>query len=122
MRILAQPIPTTPTLTAPVNSTAPTPTVTAASTQMHMVKSAATSIPVMVYNLVTGKFSKVHHPTARPQNKGHPCIQSFNPPLLEDISNVPVRQGTPWPSIWSALENLLKQGKIGQFSLHLHPL
>ena len=121
VRVFVQPVPTTPTPTSPVNSTAPTPTVANASTQMPVVKSTATSIPVMVYNLATGKFSNVPHPTARPQNEGHPSLQSSKIPLLQDIPNAPVRvllslaQGQP-------LRICLKQGKIGQFPLHLPPL
>ena len=85
MRVLSQPIPTTTTPTAPLNSTAPTPTVATTSTQMLLVKSTAMSIPAMVYNLATGKFSKVPHPTARPQNEGCPSIQSSNHLPVQDI-------------------------------------
>ena len=61
MSVIAQPIPTTPTPTMPVNliPTVPTPTVAIISTQMPVVKSAVTSILVMVYNLVKGKFDVV---------------------------------------------------------------
>ena len=69
VKVLIQPVPTTATPTQQVNSIAPTPTVATASTQMPVVKSTATSIPVTVYNLATGKFSKVPHPSARPQNE-----------------------------------------------------
>ena len=111
LRVLAQPIPTTPTPTTPVNSTAPIPTVATASTQMPIVKSAATSIPVMVYYLATGKFSEVPYPPARPQNKEYPSIHSSNPLPLEDIPNAPVRQGTSWPSTGPASENLFETRK-----------
>ena len=53
----------------------------------------------------TGKFAEVPCPTTRPQNKGS------NPPPMEDIPNVPVRQGTPWPSTGSASENLFETEK-----------
>ena len=108
VRVIAQPIPTTPTPTAPVYSTTPTPTVTTVSTQIPMVKSAAKSIPVTVYNLVKGKFSEIPYPTGRPQNKGNPSILNSNPPPLEDIPNAPVREATPWPSTGSDPENLFK--------------
>ena len=62
VRVIAQPIPATPTPTAPVNSTAPTPTVATVSTQMPMIKSTAMSIPVTVYNLVKGKLSEIPYP------------------------------------------------------------
>ena len=58
-----------------------------------------------------GKFAEVPYPTARPQNEGHPSIQSSNPPPLEDIPNAPVRQGCLWPSTGSASENLFDTRK-----------
>ena len=69
VRAIGQPIPTTPTATAPVNLTpaGPTPTVATASTQTPIVKSAATSIPVTVHNLAKGKFDEVPYSTDRPQ-------------------------------------------------------
>ena len=111
VRVLAQPIPTNPTPTTPVNSSASTSKVATTSTQMPVVRSTIESILVMVYKLVMGKFAEVPYPTARPQNEGHPSIQSSNPPLLEDIPNAPVRQGTPWPSTGSASENLFDTRK-----------
>ena len=106
VRVLAHPVPTTPT--APVNSTAPTPTVATTSTQMPVTRSAAKSILVMVYKLATGQFAEVPYLTARPQDEGHPSTQSSNPPPLEDIPNAPIRQGTPWLNPGSAPENLFQ--------------
>ena len=111
VRVIAQPIPTIPTPTTPINSTAPSPTVATTSTQMPVVRSTAEYIPVMVYQLATGKFPEVPYPTARPQNKGHPSVQIPNPPPLEDIPNAPVRQGTTWPSTGSASKNLFETRK-----------
>ena len=65
----------------------------------------------MVYKLAMGKFAEVPCPTARPQNEGHPSIQSSNPPPLEDIPIAPVRQDTPWPNSGSAPENLFEARK-----------
>ena len=106
VRVIAQPIPTTPT--TPVNSTptVPSPTVATTSTQMPMVKSTAMSILVMVYNLATGKFAEVPYPTGRPWNERNPSVHSPNPPPLETIPNAPVRWDTPWPSTESASKNL----------------
>ena len=103
VRVIAQPIPKTPVPTAPVNSTpiVPTPTVSTTSTQMPMVKSAATSIPVMVCNLAKGKFDGVPYPTERPQAEEIPSVHISNPPPLEAILNAPtfqVREDTPWPN------------------------
>ena len=69
VRVIAQPILTTPMPTVPVNVTlnVPIPTVATTSTQMPVVKSAAMSILVMVYNLVKGKFDEVPYPTEGPR-------------------------------------------------------
>ena len=122
VRLITQPMPNTQTTTIPVTSTAHTPTVATASTQTPMVKSTAMSIPAMVYNLASGKFSEVPHPTGRLQNERNPSAHDTNPPPLKDIPNSPFRLGTHWPNEGSALRTSLKQGKIGQFPLHLHPL
>ena len=73
LREIAQPIPTIPMPTTPVNliPTVPIPTVATTSIQMPVVKSAATSILVIVYNLATRKFAEVPYPTGRPQNEGN---------------------------------------------------
>ena len=111
VRVLAQLIPTNPTPTMPVNSTAPTPTVSTTSTQIPVVRCIPESIPVMVYKLAMGKFAEVPYPTPRPQNEGHPSVQGSNPPPLEHIPNDPIRQGTPRPSKGSAYENLFETRK-----------
>ena len=100
VRVIAQPIPTTPTPTAPVNltPTVPMPTVATTSTQTPMVKLAATSIPLTVYNLAKRKFDRVPHPKERPQAEGNPSIHKSNPPQPEAIPNAPtfqVRGDTP---------------------------
>ena len=69
VRVIAQIMPANPTL--PMNPIPPiefTPTVStsAATTQMPVVKSAATSIPVTAHNLVQGKFEGIPYPTGRP--------------------------------------------------------
>ena len=50
-----------------------------------------------------GQFAKVPCPTTRSVNG--------NPTPLEDIPSVPVRQGTPWPNVGLASENLFKTKK-----------
>ena len=94
VRVLTQSTPSTPT------STAPTPTVVTISTQIPMVRFTAESILVTVHKLAMGQFAKVLHPTTR--------SISDNPPPLEGIPSVPVRQGTPWPNAGSASENLFE--------------
>ena len=77
-----------PTTTAPTTATT--------STQMQISGFATTAIPVTGHKLATGQFAEVSNPTARPQNGGHPSVQSLPP--LEDIPKAPVRQGTPCPN------------------------
>ena len=113
MRVIAQPIPTTPTPTAPVNSTptVPTPTVATTSIQMPVVKSAAASILVMVYNLAKGKFDGVPYPAERPQAEDNPSVHNFKPPQPEAIPNAPtfqVRVDTPQPKTVPASMNLFE--------------
>ena len=109
--VIAQHIPTTPSPTAPVKSIpiATTPTVATTSTQMPVVKSAATSILVAMYNLAKGKFNEVPYQTERPQSEINPSIQNSNPPPLEVVPNPPtfqVREDTPWPNTEPASTNL----------------
>ena len=64
VRVITQPLPTTPTSTLlmdPIPPAVPIPTVatSTATTQMSVVKAAATSIPVTVYNVVQGKFEGI---------------------------------------------------------------
>ena len=113
MRVIAQPIPTTSTPTAPVNltPTVPIPTVATTTAQMSIVKSAATFIPVMVYNTANGKFEGVPYPTERPQAEDNPSTDNFKPPQLEAIPNASVfqvRENTPWPKPIPASMNLFK--------------
>ena len=104
MRVLAQPVPTTTTLTAP------TLTVGTASTQMPVVRTTTTYILLMVYKLATGQFAEVPYPTGRPQDERNSSVHS-NSPAVEDIPNAPVRQGTPRSNSVSAPENLFKARK-----------
>ena len=112
-RVIAQPIPTTPTPTAPANliPTVPTPTVATTSTQMSMVKSAAMSILVTVYNLAKGKFDGVPCPTEGPQAEENPSAPNCNAPQSEAAPNVPtfqVREDIPWPNTIPASTNLFE--------------
>ena len=120
VRVIVQLIPTTPTPTVPENITPTVPTPSLA-TQMPMVKSAAMSFPVTVYNLAKGKFDEVPYSTGRPQIEGNLSIQNSNPPPLEDIPNVPIREGSHRPNAGSASENLFKARKDWPIPLHQHP-
>ena len=115
VRLTAHPIPTTPTLTAPVDSieTVPTPTVatSTASTQTPVVKLAATTIPVTVYNLAQIKFEGIPHPTGRPRAEENMSAPSSNPPQPEGTPNAlvfQVREDTPWPNTIPASMNLFE--------------
>ena len=77
VRLLTQPMPSTPT------STAPTPMVVTVSTQTPMVRSTAQSIPVTINKLATGQFADILHPTTRSIND--------NPSPLEDIPSAQCR-------------------------------
>ena len=96
VRVIAQPLPTTPTLHMnPIPPAVPSPTVATftATTQMLMVKSAVTSIPVTVYNLTQGKFEGIPCPTGGSQVEENPSTPSCNMPQQtqqsEAIPNTP---------------------------------
>ena len=97
MRVLTQPISSTPTSTATI------PTVTNVSTQVPVTRSTTESILTMVYNLATGKFRKA--PPTITQNEGS------NPPPLKDIPSAPVIQGASWPNAGSVSENVFETRK-----------
>ena len=58
----------------PIPPAEPTPTVATSTvtTQMPVAKSAATSIPVTVYNLAQGNFKGIPYPTTKFQGEGPP--------------------------------------------------
>ena len=112
-------MPTNPTF--PMNPTQPAepnPTVvnTKATTQMPVAKSAATaatSIPVTVYNLAQGKFEGIPYFTGKPQEERGPSIPSCNNPHERQQPKAAVtatapqnREGTPWPNTMPASTNL----------------
>ena len=81
MRIVAQPIPANPSLpvsTIPPAEPIPTVATTTATTQTPMTKSAATSIPVTVYNLAQGKFQRIPNLTTKVQEGEGPSASSYN--------------------------------------------
>ena len=123
VRVIVQPSPTTPTTSAPVNPTAtPAAPTSNASTLMSIVKLAATSIPVMVYNLAQGKFKGIPYPAERSQKNPAP---SCNPPQLEATPSAPtfqVREDTPWPNTMPASMNLYKARADWPISQYQHPL
>ena len=73
------------------------------SMQTPMVRSTADSILVAIHKLAMGQFVEVSCPTT--------SSTSDNPPPLEDIPSVPVRQGNPWPNAGLASENLFETRK-----------
>ena len=89
IRVLTQPIPSTRT------STTPAPIVATGSTQALVSRSTAESIWVTVYKLATEKFAEVPHPTARPQNKGHPSLQGSIPSTAGRHTQCPSQIGHP---------------------------
>ena len=114
VRVIAQPTPATPT------STAPTPTVATTSTQTPMVKSTAASIPVMVQNWQKENLVKFLTQKGRPQKNA--SIHNSNPHHLKTYPRSK-SEGPPLGLIQGQpLRTCSKQGKIGQFPLHLHQL
>ena len=82
---------------------------------MPVVKSAATSIPVTVYNLAQGKFEEILYPTGRPQveeNPSTPCCnappQRQQPGFVPNASTFQVREDTPWPNTVPVSTNLFE--------------
>ena len=113
VRVIAHPKHITPTPTASVNftQTVPTPTLATTYTQMPVVKSAAISILLMVYNLAKQKFDGVPYPIEISQAGENPSIHNSTPPQLEAIPNAPtfqVREDTSLPDTVPASTNLFK--------------
>ena len=76
---------------------------------MPVMKSAATSIPVTIYNLAQGKFQGIPYPSGRPQLEENPYAPSCNMPQQRQQSEVTpavtthqVREGTQWPNTMPA--------------------
>ena len=81
------------------------------STQTPVVKSTATSIPIMMYNLAEGMFDGVPYPPERSMAEEIPSVHNSNPPPIEAIPNSPtfqVREDTPWPNTESASTTLFE--------------
>ena len=126
VRVIAQPLPTTPSTYVHMNPIpSPRTAISNASTQILIVKSAATSIPVTVYNVAQGKFEGNPYLEGRPQVEENSSTPNCNPPQPEAAPMPqPLRsEKTPLgltpcqpPHIYS------KQGQIGQFPLCQHPL
>ena len=87
----------------PILPAEPIPTVatSTATTQMPVTKSAATSIPVTVYNLAQGKFKGITNPTTRFQEGKGPSTPSFNNPQDQQpeatltVTTLPEQRGHP---------------------------
>ena len=117
VRVIAQPMPANPTL--PVNpilpaERTPTATTSTATTQMPVSRSAATSIPVTVYNLAQGKFKGIPNPTTGFQEGEGPPTPSFNNPQEQQpeatptVTTLQTREDTPWPNTMPASTNLFE--------------
>ena len=132
VRVIAQPMPTNPTLPSnPTLSTEPTPTVatTIATTQMLVARTLATSgtvIPVTVYKLAQGKFKGIPYPTKRLQEEG-PSTPSGNKPLVEQQPKAAVTATAPQKGTLHGLipcqlpQTCLMLGHLGQFPQWMLP-
>ena len=111
VRVIAQPMPTNPTLSVNPNLPAesnPTVVNNTVKIQMPVAKSAAmaaTSIPVTVYNLLQGKFEGIPYPTGKPQEEEGPSAPSCNnsqekqQPEAAVTATAPLnREDPPWPN------------------------
>ena len=118
VRVVTQPLPTTPTLPVnPISPVVPTPTVATSTTttQTPMMKSAATSIPVIVYNLAQGNLNEFPTPQEDLKWKKILLLPAAMHPSqrqqAEAIHNAPtfqVREDTPWPNNVPASTNLFE--------------
>ena len=131
VRVIARPMPATPT--SPMNPILPAePTATVATstttTQMPVVKSTATSIPLTVYNLVQGKFEGIPYPTGRPQVQENPSTPSCNIPQQSQqpegtptAISLQAREDTSWSNTMPAPQTCLRPGHLGYFPQLKHP-
>ena len=83
VRVITQPMPANPNL--PMNpilpaESSPTVTTPTVTTQTPVMKSAATSIPVTMYNLAQGKFKGMPYHTTKFQEGEGPSTPSYNNP------------------------------------------
>ena len=111
-------MPATPTLPVnPIPLAVPIPTVTTstATTQIPVVKSAATSIPVTVYILAQGKLEGIPLPHRKalsgrksfcPQLQYTPTKQQ--PEVTSSVTTFQVKEDTTWPNIMPASTNLFE--------------
>ena len=101
----------------PILPAEPTPAVatTTAATQIPVIKSAGTSIPVNVYNLGQGKFEGIPYPSGRPQEEENPSSPSCNMPQKRQqleatptVTTCQVRENTQWPNTVPVSRNLFE--------------
>ena len=107
--------PTSPVNPKPPAEHNPTVATSTTTTQMPVVKSAATSIPVTVYNLVQGKFEGIPYPTGSSQVEENPSVPSCNTPQQRQhpeatpiVTTLKTREDTPWPNTVPASTNLFE--------------
>ena len=114
----------------PILPIEPTPTVatSTATNQMPVVKSAAMSIPVTVYNLAQGKFEGIPYPSGRFQVEGSPstpaaiCPSKGNNLKPHLLSQPAKSERTPHGlTTCQPPQTSLRPGQIGHFSLLKHP-
>ena len=104
--------PTLPMNTIPPADPTPTVAITTATTQTPVQKSAATSIPVTVYNLAQGKFEGIPNLKRRVQEGEGPSTPSYNNPQEQQpeaaatVTPLQNRGDTPWPNTMPASKNL----------------
>ena len=113
--MIAQPMPTNPTLLYITLPTNPTQTVVImTATQMPVAKPESTTakpslIPVTVYNLAQGKFKEIPYPIRKSQEDEGPSAPSGNnthedqqPKAAATATALQNREDTPWPNTFIA--------------------
>ena len=113
-RVIAQPRLTTPTLPMnPIPLAEPTPTVATSTvtTQTPVAKSAATTIPLTVYNLAEGQFKGIPYPITKFQEEGPSTPSCNNPQEQQPEATIAAatpqsREDTPWPNTMPASINM----------------
>ena len=127
MRVIVQPLPADPTLSADPTPTAVTTMVTL--TQMPVTKPATATtkpslIPVTVYNLAQGKFKEIPYPTRKSQEEEGPSTpavtipQKYSSQKLQPLLQPNRPEGTPHGQIQcQPLLTYLLKGHHGQFPL-----
>ena len=128
VRVIVQPLPVNPALSADPAPTVVTTTVT--STQTSVTKPATATaksnlIPVTVYSLGQGTFKEISHPARKSQEEEGPSTPSSNnhpkvqqPEATTTATALHTSEDTPWPNTMPTSTNLF----VERASWPIHPI